>query len=558
MKKIGAMLLLLVFPIPALAYLDLGSGSYFIQLFLGFFSVILLSFNAFSASLIRKFDLNILTVAAAALFPGFFLYGFNVEQTYIGSTIVPLIITLVLAYLLFAVTRLVLKDVQKATVFTALSVVLFFSYGHLNALLNDFIRDRYTLLLIGVLVISLFVYIYRSRLEFKKVASYAGVTFLVLSLSSLIYSAGYNISHGFNSKDKVVSEDTGESFMKPDIYYVILDGYGRQDVLKKLYNFDNATFLSELEKRGFYIAHESTANYAKTHFSLGSSLNFEYLENAEDPNILQQEIQNLPDDSKERTGIYEAVQNNKLLHYLHGIGYTSIHIGSGRTDMTDENPYAEISLKGGLFNEYTTRYLETSIAYPFIKKQIFKDDRNKIIFSFDSLKSVAQRVDGPKFVFAHTVATHPPFVFGSEGEPVVVSEEGENPWGTKDAYIDQLIYTNKIVLETIDVFLESSENPVIIIQGDHGPAASGSGPRGLGHFSEDLAAERMPILNVYHFSDICKDWLYPQISPVNSFRILLSCQFGADLPVLEDKSFFSSDSEQYKFIDVTDIVKRLN
>ncbi len=66
---------------------------------------------------------------------------------------------------------------------------------------------------------------------------------------------------------------------KPDIYYIILDGYGRGDVLKSVYGFDNEKFYNELENRGFFIARKSNANYAQTTlFSLASSLNMEYLE----------------------------------------------------------------------------------------------------------------------------------------------------------------------------------------------------------------------------------------------------------------------------------------
>jgi hypothetical protein len=38
---------------------------------------------------------------------------------------------------------------------------------------------------------------------------------------------------------------------KPDIYYIILDGYARSDVMRELFGFDNSAFLDRLEAKGF-------------------------------------------------------------------------------------------------------------------------------------------------------------------------------------------------------------------------------------------------------------------------------------------------------------------
>jgi hypothetical protein len=47
----------------------------------------------------------------------------------------------------------------------------------------------------------------------------------------------------------------------PDIYYIIVDGYARADVLREYYEFDNSEFLNGLEKRGFTVNDSSRANY---------------------------------------------------------------------------------------------------------------------------------------------------------------------------------------------------------------------------------------------------------------------------------------------------------
>ena len=46
--------------------------------------------------------------------------------------------------------------------------------------------------------------------------------------------------------------------------------------------------------------------------------------------------------------------------------------------------------------------------------------------------------------------------------------------------------------------------------------------------------------------------LYPRITPVNSFRVILNNYFNGELPLLEDKIFFSEWETPYDVYDVTD------
>ena len=66
--------------------------------------------------------------------------------------------------------------------------------------------------------------------------------------------------------------------------------------------------------------------------------------------------------------------------------------------------------------------------------------------------------------------------------------------------------------------------------------------------------ERMSKLNAYYFPARKYEGLYGKITPVNSFRVVLNTYFGANLELLPDRSFFSTWSEPYHFIDVTDTV----
>ena len=57
--------------------------------------------------------------------------------------------------------------------------------------------------------------------------------------------------------DVVQAANVGE---RPDIYYIILDGHARSDILKELYDYDNSEFINYLTGKGFYVASPRSAD----------------------------------------------------------------------------------------------------------------------------------------------------------------------------------------------------------------------------------------------------------------------------------------------------------
>jgi len=110
-------------------------------------------------------------------------------------------------------------------------------------------------------------------------------------------------------------------------------------------------------------------------------------------------------------------------------------------------------------------------------------------------------------------------------------------------------FVDRMLEEIIDAILNrSSQPPIIILQGDHGPGGF------LNWFSPQRTClcERTSILNAYYLpSGVSKD-LYPTISPVNSFRVILNSYFGTHLDLLPDRTFFTSHRLIRQIIDITD------
>src|SRR5690606_37053064 len=104
-----------------------------------------------------------------------------------------------------------------------------------------------TVLLILILLCSA---ILRSKRDFGSVYAVLNVVSAFLVLSSgfmLLNRALAQSTNASHEPDQVLEQGSGD----PDIYYIILDAYGRQDSLQTL-GYDNSTFIGELEDLGFY------------------------------------------------------------------------------------------------------------------------------------------------------------------------------------------------------------------------------------------------------------------------------------------------------------------
>jgi hypothetical protein len=65
---------------------------------------------------------------------------------------------------------------------------------------------------------------------------------------------------------------------KPDIYYIVLDGYVRSDILQEMFGFDNSEFIKDLREKGFIVPASNHSNYPVTPLSVSSTLNMDYIQ----------------------------------------------------------------------------------------------------------------------------------------------------------------------------------------------------------------------------------------------------------------------------------------
>ena len=478
-----------------------------------------------------------------AIFPVLDLYARNIKETAPITMLLPLALSLALALLVWLAARAVSRQSRKASLTTLLFCLMFFSYGHLSVLLG---LPYWTIYPWGAAFLFAAFFILRTHRDFSgwtpRLNIFAAV--LVIFVAVQIAWAWTHPSSHTPSLTQL-DEDARLSGRKlppggmPDIYYLILDRYANENVLKRELGFDNSKFLDSLRAKGFFVAGDSRCNYPQTHMSLASSLNMDYIDRAQ---------------GEQAAGsgyVYQLLKDSRVLRLLRSLGYTSIHMGSW-FEGTSFNPYADLNLGGtGIrryWNDFFQKFVGTTALRPWSSGQFFLPrQRDRILQQFAELEQMPAR-RGPKFVFAHILVTHPPYVFGPNGE-----DRGP---GKGFTYLDQLRYANARLSRLVDVLQKNSSlPPVIILQSDEGPKPGGAvgrvkaKKRGLpwspGRESPEQKRVHHPILNALGFPGADMRVFYPSISPVNTFRVMFNLYFGARYRLLPDETRDSAGEDAF-------------
>lgn len=73
-----------------------------------------------------------------------------------------------------------------------------------------------------------------------------------------------------------------------------------------------------------------------------------------------------------------------------------------------------------------------------------------------------------------------------------------------------------------------------------------------GHVDAASLKRYLAIFNAYHLPHVNpRQYLYPSLTPVNTFRIIFNAYFGTSYRLLEDASYIYKGGHPYDFVDVT-------
>ncbi|MEJ2570929.1 MAG: hypothetical protein P8Y98_10365 [Anaerolineales bacterium] len=496
------------------------------------------------------------------------LLGVNVDRVELAWIVRPSLIYLALAAILFVGIKKISKGWKTSAVTSSLLLLGLLQSGRIpswmTSALTNLFGSRFAgiqedenrialtiMFLVPLCLVIGIIFTIHKRASWLRMMD---VLINILVLSSIITSAiligrhivtvmKFDTKRNTNAATEVERKEDAAAL--PDVYYLILDAYGRADVLREIYGYDNSGFLDFLESEGCYVARDSIANYTKTALSLITSLNLDYVQNV----IPETEPRTVPS-----SVLSSYLNQNLVMQTFKEMGYNIVTFESGfsLTDITSSDILLDPIIHG--LNPFESILLSQSIVvYPAKISILF----NRMAFGVSYSGHIARQryildtlpsldvIPGPKFVFAHVILPHLPFVFQPDG----TIELPDRPFSYMDGsdfegsveeyhtgYVEQLQYLNGRLEDIVEAILSKPGTPpVIILQADHGPRSllDWKSP------SPQAIHETFSILNAYCFPGKSTDTLYPGISPVNSFRILFNLYFGMDYSLLPDESYYS-------------------
>ena len=384
-----------------------------------------------------------------------------------------------------------------------------------------------------------------------------------------VATAGKGTEPGSNFA--ITNVDQWES--KPDIYYLILDGLGRADVLEEIYEIDISGFVETLGRDGFIVADRALSPHPMTWLSISA--------------VFDQEYQAFPG-PRGRPATHS--QTNRIMagdsqthEELAGQGYRFVIATESRGQLCNLvlSPIQELAtclVKGDSLSAairerlgwltplhgLSNRGLLPSVVSRWLAAEDLRwtDGREQggTFMADDVLRAVDSVEDEhaliPVFVVAHMMYAHPPYTLDSSCGP------RQGTFSQSVAAWDDLVgmqmgvdCTRQQVLRLIE---GAGEDAVIVLQSDHGPGY-GSLLGDGGATLEDTPTKdmwvRASVFSAVRLPSRCRSQVSDTYGGVNTFPTVFSCLSGIPR-ALEPESSFWAWYDDRAVVDMTDRLRQ--
>ena len=491
-----------------------------------------------------------------ATYPIVFLWSKNKEDGAPALSVFEiLLITLAITLIIYAVSRRLLGSAARAGIATTFIVLLSLTFGHVEQYMNfgagmfeeDGLLVAWILFyVVGVLIARGLKTPERATRPLNFIAAFLVAINLVPVGAALAHTGPVPT---VRDQVDVGPLDAHAHGPARDVYYLIFDRYAGDRTLADLYGYDNSPFLGDLRDRGFTVVDNALANYPQTTHSLASSLNMVYLD---------QLAGEVGTDSSSREPMYESFSDPAVAQTFQSMGYRYEHIGSWWA-VTWVDPAADHNYIYGGVPEFSHVFLDTTILPVIAQKlgitsvEFERQAYDRIGYQVDSLRDVSENPD-PTFTFAHILLPHPPYVFDHEGNFVPPGSDRTD----EQSYVEQLRHCNDVILQIVDMLRDApGPDPIIIVQSDEGPHPPQEDgitvmKAGWADASDTELGRKLRILNAYYLPDDDRR-IADDMTPVNTFRMILDDYYGAKLPLLPNRTYIYTEyNRPYEFEDVTD------
>lgn len=407
----------------------------------------------------------VLLVILVGLYPYYFLFFRNIGKIRFSETLSVFSILIVFSLLLVALIYLFVRDMFKAGILASVLSVFLLYFENIVKGIERILPFAYYW---HVLYVGLVLFILLAILISRKVSGQNAIklcnSLLIVAVGLFLFNltlAAPNLKEELmNPKEEIPTtmsrEEPGNQsqseIIQPNVYYFIFDEYGGQENLLRYCNYDNTPFIQMLESLGFKSSRSSMNETSDTLTEI--------------PNLLQLSRVNTIDMSAlERR---ENFKNPRLIEIMREQGYSINLIDTTNYEFLDLS-VADYFFESNFSMTYRTfdSYIwSNSVVYPFINRNDHDQEREQILSAFNYAIITPTIQSNNLFTLGYFYFPHIPYVFDKDGNKTNSSDRTNLK--DSEAYLNQLLYANKLIENMLREILDADPNAVIIIQSDHG------------------------------------------------------------------------------------------
>jgi hypothetical protein len=334
---------------------------------------------------------------------------------------------------------------------------------------------------------------------------------------------------------------------RPDVFHLVLDGMGRPDVLETRYGMTIGPLIEKFRALGFQLDESvGHANYVQTHLSLSSMLNLSYLD----------DLTALQGTSNNREPLRQLIWRARVPDAFKRLGYVVEFIGPGSRSegafqAADICDCPQLWFSEPEVGALTLTPFKGLLQLGLGQERLFR----RSLSVFDAFER-ERATPAPRYVYAHVMLPHPPFVASERGEfhnprqrlggadaSFFPGSAEEYTAGYRAQATFTLARTLGAVTRIVDSARRQNREVILIVNGDHGPR--------LGFDAREPTPESgrftLPVLLAIRWPS----GVHPDVAPsslVNVYRTLLRTVFDMDLEPLADQAFVSGFNTPYALI----------
>ena len=334
-----------------------------------------------------------------------------------------------------------------------------------------FVRDRYLLIFLLLLLLGLFVLLIRKKPDLRTGCLLVLIAFGSMILINTVQAIPAILSsHEVNREmmrgvpddenpNTQVEQNVQFGDNRPNVYYFLFDEYGGYDNLLHYYDFDNSSFLEDLEARGFSVSlHSHNTEVVATDTIVPNLLNLNYVVKVEESGHKKAQY-------RRSCLLYQMFADNgyqiNLINHVDYLGTGGCHV---LTSNQTRRTISEYLMRNSLYNKFP--------AFRHLLDQFFVADYgDNYRASLDNALEVELSCwqyaqDGPTLTVGYVQCPHSPTMVGPNGEELPFANGWK--WTDHSLYLGQVEFMNKHILKLVDTVQAHDSDALIFLQSDHG------------------------------------------------------------------------------------------